>query len=89
MARLSGDDVDLRFCYEAGPCGYGVYRHLMALGMDCIVVAPSLIPRRPGDRVKTNRRDAEMLAVAHRPAAWHQRLRARATTGPNGSRSMR
>ena len=66
VARLSGDEVELRICYEAGPCGYGVYRHMMSLGVDCMVVAPSLIPRKPGDRVKTNRRDAEMLAVAHR-----------------------
>ena len=42
----------LRFCYEAGPCGYGIHRHLIGLGHDCAVVAPSLIPRRPGDRVK-------------------------------------
>ncbi len=84
VARLSRDGVELRFCYEAGPCGYGVYRHLMALGMDCTVVAPSLIPRKAGDRVKTNRRDAEMLALAHRagtltavwvPDADHEAMR--------------
>ena len=56
----------LHFCYEAGPCGYGVYRHLVALGHDCAVVAPSLIPRKPGDRVKTDRRDALLLARLHR-----------------------
>jgi transposase len=50
------------FCYEAGPCGYGLYRHLTKLGFECAVVAPSLIPRKTGDRVKTDRRDAEMLA---------------------------
>lgn len=50
------------FCYEAGPCGYGLYRHLTKLGFDCAVVSPAMIPRRCGDRVKTDRRDAEMLA---------------------------
>ncbi len=52
----------LQFCYEAGPTGYGLYRQILALGHACVVVAPSLIPRRPGDRVKTNRRDAQSLA---------------------------
>jgi len=52
----------LSFCYEAGPCGYEVYRQLTRLGQDCAVIAPSLTPRRPGDRVKTDRRDAEKLA---------------------------
>jgi transposase len=52
----------LHFCYEAGPTGYGLYRQILALGHVCTVVAPSLIPRRPGDRVKTNRRDAQTLA---------------------------
>ena len=52
----------LRFCYEAGPTGYGLYRQLKELGHDCSVVAPSLIPRKPGERIKTNRRDAVSLA---------------------------
>ncbi len=52
----------LSFCYEAGPCGYEVYRQLTRMGCDCAVIAPSLIPRKPGDRVKTDRRDAEKLA---------------------------
>jgi transposase len=52
----------LTFCYEAGPTGYGLYRQIKSLGHECMVVAPSLIPRRPGDRVKTNRRDALSLA---------------------------
>jgi transposase len=52
--------------YEAGPCGYGLYRQLTELGHDCIVVAPSLIPLKSGDRVKTDRRDAVMLAKLHR-----------------------
>lgn len=63
--KLSESGAPLRFCYEAGPCGYGVYRQLRALGHDCVVVAPSLIPRRPGDRIKTDRRDALSLARLH------------------------
>ena len=82
--RLSRKGGSLRFCYEAGPCGYGVYRHLRALGHDCVVVAPSLIPRRPGDRVKTDRRDCLGLAKLDRageltavwvPDADHEAMR--------------
>lgn len=54
------------FCYEAGPCGYGIYRQLTEAGHVCSVVAPSLIPTKPGDRVKTDRRDSENLARLHR-----------------------
>lgn len=54
------------FCYEAGPCGYGIYRQITGSGHDCAVVAPSLIPTKPGDRVKTDRRDSEGLARLHR-----------------------
>jgi transposase len=68
VGKLGRDGVTLRFCYEAGPCGYGIQRQLSAAGHDCIVVAPSLIPRRPGDRVKTDRRDAASLAKLHRAA---------------------
>jgi transposase len=64
--KLGGDGVKLRFCYEAGPCGYGIQRQLAARGHDCAVVAPSLIPKRAGDRVKTDRRDAASLARLHR-----------------------
>ncbi len=62
VAQLAKRHGRLHFCYEAGPTGYGLYRQLIALGHKCIVVAPSLIPKRPGDRVKTNRRDAIQLA---------------------------
>ena len=62
IRKLAGRYGTLRFCYEAGPTGYGLYRQILALGHECIVVAPSLIPRRSGDRVKTNRRDAQSLA---------------------------
>ena len=66
IGRLSPDGELLSFCYEAGPCGYGVYREIVAFGHACMVVAPSLIPRKPGDRVKTDRRDAVALARLHR-----------------------
>jgi transposase len=56
----------LRFCYEAGPHGYPLCRCLRAHGYECILVAPSKIPRQPGDRVKTNRRDADQLARLYR-----------------------
>ena len=64
--KLGHDGVRLRFCYEAGPCGDGIQRQLSARGHECVVVAPSLIPRRAGDRVKTDRRDAASLARLHR-----------------------
>ncbi len=66
VERLSADGSRLHFCYEAGPCGYGLHRHLVEMGHDCIVVAPSLIPVKAGYRVKTDRRDAVMLAKLHR-----------------------
>ncbi len=66
VARLSRGGSELRFCYEAGPCGYGIQRQLTTAGHECVVVAPSLIPRRPGDRIKTDRRDAINLAKLHR-----------------------
>lgn len=69
IARLRkqyGKEVELHFCYEAGPCGFVLVRRLHQLGHDCIVVAPSKIPRQSGDRIKTDRRDAEKLARCHR-----------------------
>lgn len=62
VSRLEKRHAALHFCYEAGPTGYGLYRQLTAMGYPCSVVAPSMIPRRPGDRIKTNRRDAMQLA---------------------------
>ena len=56
----------LSFAYEAGPCGYGVYREITGTGHDCQVVAPGLIPRKPTNRIKTDRRDAMTLARLHR-----------------------
>jgi len=82
--KLGGDRVRLRFCYEAGPCGYGIQRQLSTPGHECVVVAPSLIPKRAGDRVKTDRRDAASLARLHRageltavwvPDAGHEAMR--------------
>src|SRR5260370_78247 len=66
LRKLGGDGMTLRFCYEAGPCGYDIQRRLSAQGQGCVVVAPSLIPKRAGDRVKTDRRDAASLAKLHR-----------------------
>jgi transposase len=66
VAKLARNGHKFRFCYEAGPCGYGIQRQLTALQQNCIVVAPSLIPRRPGERIKTDRRDAINLAKLHR-----------------------
>jgi transposase len=65
-SKLAKSGAVLHFCYEAGPCGYGIQRQLSAAGHDCVVVAPSLIPRRPGERIKTDRRDAANLARLHR-----------------------
>jgi transposase len=64
--KLARGGHELRFCYEAGPCGYGIQRQLSADGHGCVVVAPSLIPRKPGEWIKTDRRDAINLAKLHR-----------------------
>ena len=66
FGKLGGPGVELHICYEAGPCGYGIQRQVVAAGHSCVVVAPSLIPSRPGDRIKTDRRDAVKLARLHR-----------------------
>ena len=62
VAKLAGKYEALTLCYEAGPTGYGLHRLITSLGHDCSVVAPSLIPKKAGDHVKTNRRDAQSLA---------------------------
>lgn len=59
----------VRCCYEAGPCGFELQRYLQGRGIPCDVIAPALIPRRPGDRIKTDRRDAGQLAVLYRAGA--------------------
>jgi transposase len=84
LMRKLGPAESLRTCYEAGPCGYVLYWQLTGLGFQCEVVAPTLIPVRAGDRVKTDRRDAEKLARLYRSgeltAVWvpdkaHEALR--------------
>lgn len=64
--RLEGP---VQCCYEAGPCGFELQRYLTARGIDCVVIAPALIPRRPGARVKTDRRDAGQLSILLRAGA--------------------
>lgn len=66
IAKLGGPEVTLHVAYEAGPTGFGLYRHLRARGIDCVVVAPSCTPEPKGGRQKTNRRDALQLARLHR-----------------------
>jgi len=84
LIRQLGARGQLRACYEAGPCGYVLYWQLTKLGVACAVIAPTLVPTKPGDRVKTDRRDAEKLARCHRagdltvvwvPDAAHEALR--------------
>ena len=64
--KFDEENCQLNACYEAGPTGYGLYRFLTGLGIECSVVAPSLIPTRAGDRIKTDRRDAIRLAQLYR-----------------------
>lgn len=66
IKTLGTDGEILNFCYEAGPCGYGLYRQIIAAGHDCDVIAPTLIPKRAGDKIKTDRRDSLRLAELHR-----------------------
>jgi transposase len=84
LIKKLGPAKQLRVCYEAGPTGYVVYWQLTALGVACDVVAPTLVPVKPGDRVKTDRRDAMKLARSYRagdltavwvPDAAHEALR--------------
>ena len=84
MVKKLSEGSELHACYEAGPTGYVLFWQLMGLGVDCQVVAPSLVPTKAGDRVKTDRRDAEKLARCHRAgdltAVWvpdeaHEALR--------------
>jgi transposase len=84
LVKKLGPPESLRACYEAGPTGYVLYWQLTELGVACEVVAPSLVPTKPGDRVKTDRRDAEKLARSYRsgdltavwvPDAAHEALR--------------
>jgi transposase len=98
IGKLAGRYEKLRVCYEAGPTGYGLYRQICALGHECTVVAPSLIPRRPGERIKTNRRDAVTLARLFRageltpvwvPDAVHEAVRDLVRAREVASRDLR
>src|SRR6058998_3644203 len=84
LVKKLGPVEKLRVCYEAGPTGYVLYWQLTALGVRCEVIAPTLVPVKAGDRVKTDRRDAEKLARSYRagdltavwvPDAAHEALR--------------
>lgn len=84
LMRKLGPPSTLQVCYEAGPCGYTLYWQLTRLGIECVVVAPTLVPVKAGDRIKTDRRDAEKLARSFRsgdltavwvPDAAHEALR--------------
>jgi transposase len=84
LVKKLGKPEQLRVCYEAGPTGYALYWQLSALGVKCEVVAPTLVPVKAGDRVKTDRRDAQRLARCYRagdltavwvPDAAHEALR--------------
>jgi len=74
---LRASDRVLHFVYEAGPCGFGIHRYLTAQSEDCVAVNPSSMPKRSGDRIKTDRRDGEALARLHRgnsPRSTSRRL---------------
>ncbi|UXU09044.1 IS110 family transposase [Agrobacterium tumefaciens] len=62
LKKIGQDGSELRVCYESGPCGFVIFRFLAKIGVDCIVISPSSMPRRQGDKVKTDRRDAKTLA---------------------------
>jgi transposase len=98
IGKLAGRYTKLHVCYEAGPTGYGLYRQVRALGHDCAVVAPSLVPKKPGERVKTNRRDAVTLARLHRageltavwvPDAIHEAVRDLVRAREGGAEDLR
>lgn len=66
LVKKLGDKKQIKVCYEAGPTGYPLYRFFLSLGIECFVIAPSLIPSKPGERIKTDRRDAVRLAQLFR-----------------------
>jgi transposase len=96
--KLGQNGGKLHFCYEAGPFGYALHRRLERWGHRCDVIAPSLIPSRPGDRVKTDRRDALTLAAALRagqltavwvPDATHEAIRSLVRLGRTAADDVR
>jgi len=66
VKKLASPGIELRLVYEAGPCGFVICRHLRSKGLACDLVAPSLVPKKASDKVKTDRRDADQLARLHR-----------------------
>ncbi len=74
LIRRWGEPAAVRVCYEAGPCGYELQRNLARLGIDCQVIAPALIPKRQGERVKTDRRDAEHRTALELRLAQRDRI---------------
>src|SRR5258708_5733025 len=93
LVKKLGPAEQLQACYEAGPTGYVLYWQLTALGVKCEVVAPSLVPVKAGDRVKTDRRGATKLARRYRagdlPAGWVPNPEHRALPGPVQARPAR
>src|ERR671924_644652 len=98
IRQLQSKSKQLVFVYEAGPCGYWLYRYLTKKGYVCWVVAPSLIPKKPGDRVKTDRRDARQLARLMRsgdltpvyvPAVDDEAIRARSRAREETLRALK
>jgi len=92
LVKKLGPLEQLQVCYEAGPTGYVVYWQLTALGVRCEVIAPTLVPVKAGDRVKTDRRDAEKLARSYRAGTRSRcqrgRRRARARRGASRARPV-
>ncbi len=98
VERLAAKYAAPSFCYEAGPCGYGLYHLVLSLGYPCMVVAPSLVPTKPGGHIKTDRRDAKMLAASFRagelqsvwvPAAEHEAMRELVRAGQTAMQEVR
>src|SRR5919109_779803 len=98
IRKLQSKAKHLVFVYEAGPCGYWLFRYLTKKGYVCWVVAPSLIPKKPGDRVKTDRRDARQLARLMRsgdltpvyvPAVDDEAIRARSRAREETLRALK
>jgi transposase len=102
LLKKLGDPKKIRVCYEAGPCGYVIYRQLTQMGISCLVAAPSLIPTKPGEHIKTDKRDAKKLAKLLRNGdltpvwvpdekqeALRDLLRAREEAGKDSSRKRK
>ena len=89
LKDVSPNGEVVSYCYEAGPCGYGIYRQISDSMHDCSVVAPSLIPTKPGDRVKTDRRDSENLARLHRAGRNNSGLGTRSGAGSDAGSDPR